>query len=151
MATVCELAASFGEAMPTLYTMFSDNIEAATHWGTRWDIVRDETFTREDGATVQQVWGFTSAYARLDGMGGHVSFLMRMTEFERTTEISVTVGSPYEKHSKNSAYYRRNHQVALRMLEFCVAPYDEIHPRVRQLKRLFARERAASAIERRTT
>jgi len=138
MATVCELSAAFEDSLRTLHSMFIDNIETAARWGTRWDVVRDETLTTAEGETVRLVWGFTTAYARIDGMGGHVSYLMKFIEYNGTTEINVVVTSPYEKNGKNSAYFRRNHKVALRLLEFCVAPYEEIHPRVGTLKRVFA-------------
>jgi hypothetical protein len=137
MATVCELNAGFEDALHTLHGMFIDNIEAAAHWGTRWDVVRDETITTADGETVRLVWGFTTAYARIDGMGGHVSYLMKFIEYDHTTEINVVVTSPYERNTRKSAYFRRNHKVALRLLEFCVAPYEEIHPRVGAFKRMF--------------
>lgn len=131
--------------MSALFDMFFDNLDKAAHWGTRWDIVRDEHLLTPERAPVRQVWGYTTAYARMDGMGGHVSFLMKFTEYAHTTEIRVVVASPYEKNGRNSAYYQRNHQVALRLLEFCVAPYAEIHPRVGALQRLlggFRREPA---------
>jgi hypothetical protein len=136
MATICELQAAFEEPQPFLYEMLISNLQSAERWGTRWDVVRDEAMTAAGGEHIRQVWGFTTAYARMDGMGGHVSFLMKFIAYEGTTEIQVVVTSPYEKKSSKSAYYRRNHQVALRLLEFCVAPYDEIHPRVGTIKRI---------------
>lgn len=136
MATVCELSAVFDDRLTTLYEQLNDNIGTAVRWGTAWDIVRDVTFVTDDGATVRQLWGFTSAYARMDGMGGHVSFLVELVGMGGETEITVTATSPYEGRGKNSAYYKRNHQIALRLLEFCVAPYEDIHPRVGTLKRI---------------
>ena len=135
MATVCDLEADFDESLPLLYEMFRENTVKAERWGTRWDIIRDEAFRRADGAIVRQVWGYSSAYARMDGMGGHVSYMLQFVGGTQT-EISVTVSSPYEKRGQDSAHYRRCHQVALRLFEFCVAPYEEIHPRLATLKRL---------------
>ncbi|MEM6280880.1 MAG: hypothetical protein AAF787_01700 [Chloroflexota bacterium] len=136
MATTCELTATFEEPLTVLYEQFRDNIHAALRWGTNWDIIREDVLRRADGALMRQVWGFSAAYARMDGMGGHVSFMMQFTEFETETRVEVTVSSPYEKHSKDSAHYRRAHQVALRLMEFSVAPYEEIHPGVNTLKRI---------------
>ena len=116
--------------------MFVENAASAVQWGTRWDIVKDEAFITSDHEHVRQLWGFTSAYARMDGMGGHVSFLVKFIEFNGGTAVDVTVSCPYEGRGEQSAYYKRNHQVALRLLEFCVAPYEEIHPRVGTLKRI---------------
>jgi hypothetical protein len=136
MATVCELAAAFDSPLTHLYEMFRENVRTAVRWGTNWDIVREEIFRRADGANVRQVWGFSSAYARMDGMGGHVSFWAQLVELDGETEVTVTVSSPYEKRGENTSHYRRAHQVALRLLEFCVAPYEEIHPRINKLMRL---------------
>lgn len=136
MATVCELTADFEEPLTFLYEMFLENVETAVGWGTGWDIVREDSFKRADGASIRQVWGFSAAYARMDGLGGYVSFWMQFTELDGMTEISVMVSSPYEKREKQSSHYRRAHQVALRLLEFCVAPYQEIHPSVNTLKRI---------------
>ncbi len=137
MATVCELSAQFDEAGTVLYSMFADNVDVARQWGTHWDIVRDETLETVDGALVRQLWGFTTAYARLDGMGGHVSFLLKFIGYPSgATEINVVVTSPYEKNGRRSAYYHRSHRVGLRLLEFCVAPYNQIHPRVGAIERL---------------
>lgn len=136
MATVCELTADFDEPLTYLYEMFRENVGTALRWGTDWDVIREEAIRRADGAVVRQVWGFSAAYARTDGLGGYVSFLLQFTEMAGTTEVSVTVSSPYEKQGKQSAHYKRAHQVALRLLEFCVAPYEDIHPRVSTLKRI---------------
>lgn len=136
MATVCKLSATFHDPLTLLYEMFLENTEEAGNWGTKWDIVEEQAFPLVDGNAVRLVWGFTSAYARMDGMGGHVTFTLKFTQFDYGTTIDVTVSSPYEGSRDNSAYYRRNHQVALRLLEFCVAPYGKIHPRVGTLKRI---------------
>lgn len=136
MATVCELTADFDEPLTFLYEMLRENIYTAVRWGTSWDVIREEAFRRADGALVRQVLGFSAAYARTDGLGGYVSFWLQFTELESATEVIVTVSSPYEKQGKHSAHYKRAHQVALRLLEFCVAPYQEIHPSVNTLKRI---------------
>jgi len=135
MATVCDLAAEFDEPLTYLYEMFRTNALEAENWGTRWDIVRDEAFRRADGALVRQVWGHSSAYARMDGMGGYVSYMLQFVGGPHT-EITVTVSSPYHKRGHQTDHDRRCRQVALRLLEFCVAPYEEIHPRVGTLKRI---------------
>jgi hypothetical protein len=136
MPTVCELSAGFEDSLDALFDTFFNNLDEASRWGTRWDVVRDEQLLTLGDDPVRQVWGFTTAYARMDGMGGHVTFLIKFVAYARTTEIRVVVTSPYEKNGRNSAYYQRNHQVALRLLEFCVAPYEEIHPRIGTLQRL---------------
>jgi hypothetical protein len=136
MATVCELSTTFEEPLTVLYEMFRDNVQSALQWGTSWDVIREDVFRHGEGAVTRQVWGFSSAYARMDGMGGHVTFMLQFTERDTETDVRVTVSSPYEKRADDSAHYRRCHQVALRLLEFCVAPYEEIHPRVSALKRI---------------
>lgn len=145
MATICELSAAFAEPVIELYDMFRHNAREAIRWGTQWDIIRDEMVYTADGAPARQVWGFSSAFARTDGMGGYVSFRLMFTEYADESVIDVVVSSPYESRSQQSAYYKRNHQVALRLLEFCVAPYDEIHPSVRALKRVMGGLRSDSS------
>lgn len=137
MATTCELTAVFQEPPELLYEQLKANIHTAMKWGTHWDMIREEAFVLESGIPIQQIWGFSAAYARVDGMGGHVNFWVRIAADGTQTEVNVVVSSPYEgRGGKHSAYYRRAHHVALRLLEFCVAPYEDIHPRLGTLKRI---------------
>lgn len=145
MATTCELTAVFDESIQSLYDQFAENMTIAERWGTRWDVVREVRYELADGAVVWEVWGFTSAYARVDGMGGHVSFVMTFTTDGTETALTAAVSSPYEGRGEHSAHYRRSHQVALRLMEFCVAPYEAIHPRVGRLKRLTDNLRSSTA------
>jgi hypothetical protein len=135
MATTCELVEVFEESFIDLHEMFLRNIKEASRWGTRYDLIKDDQHFSSDNMPVRQFWGFSSAYALTDGLGGHVSFVVKLTAHKAgDTEITVTVASPYEKRDRRSAYYKRNHKVALRLLEFCIAPYSEIHPHLGRIQ-----------------
>jgi len=138
MATVCQLTSQFQESPACLYQMFTENIQQAQRLGTRWDVIQEENFQLANGGIVKQVIGYSSAFARVDGMGGFVNFVVRFTTDGVTTEVDVTVSSPYQSRKKHSSYDRRNHHVALRLLEFCVAPYSEIHTHLNFVKRVLS-------------
>lgn len=136
MATVCQLTSQFQESPSVLYEMFTHNIQDAQRLGTRWDVIQEENFHLANGNVIKQVIGYSSAFARVDGMGGFVNFVVRFTTDGLTTEVDVMVSSPYQSRKKHSSYDRRNHHVALRLLEFCVAPYKEIHTHLHLFHRL---------------
>ncbi|MFZ4815172.1 MAG: hypothetical protein ACOYL5_11605 [Phototrophicaceae bacterium] len=137
MATVCELSTTFEELLITLYEKLLTNLQQATQWGTVWDIVHQDTLEVASGKRIRHLWGFTSAFQHTDGLGGRISFWVQFTESAQVTEVLVKVASPYEGVGNGvSKHYRRAHAVALRLLEFCVAPYEEIHPSLATLKRL---------------
>ncbi|MGV2434521.1 MAG UNVERIFIED_CONTAM: hypothetical protein LVT10_06250 [Anaerolineae bacterium] len=70
MATVCQLTSQFQESPACLYQMFTENIQQAQRLGTRWDVIQEENFQLANGGIVKQVIGYSSAFARVDGMVG---------------------------------------------------------------------------------
>jgi hypothetical protein len=50
--------------------MFTENIQQAQRLGTRWDVIQEENFQLANGGIVKQVIGYSSAFARVDGMVG---------------------------------------------------------------------------------
>ena len=93
MATVCQLTSQFQESPSVLYEMFTHNIQDAQRLGTRWDVIQEENFHLANGNVIKQVIGYSSAFARVDGMGGFVNFVVRFTTDGLTTEVDVMVSS----------------------------------------------------------